>query len=103
GCETSGDAWEAWKAFFIAGFPAQKMVFLPKGAPQEAIDTYTAAFERVKARPDFAEISAKRLGKYPQMTGAAAQKALSQAISVPPSAKAFVINWLKERYGVSLN
>ena len=21
GCETKGDAWDAWKAFFIAGFP----------------------------------------------------------------------------------
>ena len=32
GEEPSGEAWEAWKAFFVAGFPAQKMVFLPKGA-----------------------------------------------------------------------
>lgn len=87
---------------FIAGFPARKMVFLPRGAPQEAIDTYTAAFERNKARPDFAEISAKRPGKYPQMTGEAAKKAREQAIGVPPSAKAFVVNWLMERYGVSL-
>ena len=34
GEQPSGDAWEAWKAFFIAGFPAQKMVFLPKGTAQ---------------------------------------------------------------------
>lgn len=102
GCETSGDAWEAWKAFFVAGFPAQKMVFLPKGAPQEAIDTYTAAFDDIIARPDFAEMSKARLGIYPQMTGEKAKKALKQATQVPPAAKAFVINWLEERYGVSL-
>ncbi len=102
GCETKGEKWEAWKAFFIAGFPAQKMVFLPKGAPAAAIATYTKAFRAVHARADFAKISAKRLGKYPQMTGDTAKKALNSATNVPAEAKAFVINWLKERYGVKL-
>lgn len=102
GCETSGEKWDAWKAFFIAGFPAQKMVFLANGATPEAIATYTAAFEAIKARPDFAEISGKRLGKYPQMTGAAAQKALASGTKVTPEAKAFVVNWLQDKYGVSL-
>ncbi len=103
GCETSGESWDAWKAFFIAGFPAQKMVFLPNGASDAAIATYTAAFEAIKARPDFAAISEKRLGKYPQMTGVPAQKALDSATKVTPEAKTFIQNWLQEKYGVSLN
>ena len=103
GCETSGEAWDAWKAFFIAGFPAQKMVFLPNGAPDAAIATYTKAFEDVMARADFAEISAARLGKYPQMTGGAAQTALASGTTVSDAAKTFVTNWLSEKYGVSLN
>lgn len=103
GCETSGEKWEAWKAFFVAGFPAQKMVFLPAGASQDTIDTYTAAFDAVKARGDFAEISAGRLGVYPQMTGGEATGALASATQVPDSAKSFVVDWLLERYGVSLN
>ena len=102
GCETKGEQWEAWKAFFIAGFPAQKMVFLPQGASKEAIATYTKAFRKIHARPDFAEISAKRLGKYPQMTGDMAIGALNSATSVPDEAKAFVLKWLKDRYGVEL-
>ena len=102
GCETSGEQWEAWKAFFVAGFPAQKMVFLPAGASNDAIVTYTKAFEAVQARADFAEISSARLGKYPQMTGDAATGALSSATQVPEAAKSFVVGWLKDRYGVSL-
>ncbi|NKB49044.1 MAG: tricarboxylate transporter [Alphaproteobacteria bacterium] len=102
GCETSGEKWEAWKAFFVAGFPAQKMVFLANGAPAEAIATYTAAFEAVKARADFADISKKRLGIYPQMTGNEAKGALESGTNVAPEAKAFVTNWLSERYGVTL-
>ncbi len=103
GCETSGTQWEAWKAFFVAGFPAQKMVFLPAGASADAIATYEAAFEAIKARPDFAEISAARLGVYPQMTGSAAAGALDSATNVPDDAKAFVVSWLADRYGVTLS
>ncbi|KMW59370.1 Tricarboxylate transport protein TctC [Candidatus Rhodobacter oscarellae] len=102
GCETSGEKWEAWKAFFIAGFPAQKMVFLPNGASADAIATYTAAFEAVKARADFAEISSGRLGVYPQMTGDEAKGALKSGTEVPQAAKEFVVGWLEERYGVTL-
>lgn len=101
-CETQGDQWEAWKAFFIAGFPAQKMVFLPAGAPESAIATYTEAFAAIQQREDFAEISGARLGVYPQLTGAAAVTALNSATKVPQEAKDFVINWLSDRYGVVL-
>lgn len=102
GCETSGVAWDAYKAFFIAGFANQKTIYLPSSAPQEVIDTYTAAFEAIKARPDFAEISAKELGKYPQQTGAAAVTATEQAISISPEAKQYVLDWLKEDYGITV-
>ncbi len=101
-CETSGEAWDAWKAFMIAGFPAQKMIFLPNGASAEAIETYTAALNAVIARDDFAEISAKRLGVYPQMTGSQAQETLKLGTEVDAAAKTFVVNWLEEDFGVSL-
>jgi hypothetical protein len=78
------------------------MVFLPLGAPEDAIVTYTKAFEAIKARPDFAEISAARLGKYPQMTANEAKTALNSATDVPAEAKAFVVGWLNDRYGVTL-
>lgn len=102
-CATEGEQWDAWKAFFIAGFPAQKMVFLPAGATDDAIATYEKAFNDIMARDDFAEISETRLGVYPQLTGAQATATLKLGTQVNPTAKAFVINWLKEAYGVSLN
>lgn len=103
GSAPSGPDYDAYVAFFTAGFPAQKMVFLPAGATDEAIATYTAAFEAVKARDDFAEISKGRLGVYPQMTGDQAKGALNDGTQVPDAAKTFVVDWLRERYGVSLN
>ena len=76
----------------------------------EVADTYDsvratypdALIDDVIARPDFPEISAKRLGVYPQMTGEQAAATLKLGTDVPPEPKAFVKNWLKERYGVSL-
>ncbi|MGI9364489.1 MAG: tricarboxylate transporter [Rhizobiaceae bacterium] len=102
GCETSGEAWDAWKAFFVAGFPSQKLAFLPNGTSQEVIDMYVAAFEKIKNRPDFAEISKSRLGKYPMFVGASAKTALGKATQVPDSAKAYVVGWLKDDFGVQL-
>ncbi len=102
GCETEGVAWDAWKAFFISGYPSQKIAFLPKGTPQDVIDTYVAAFEAVRARPDFAEISSNEVGQYPMFVGAGAEKATDEATTVSPEAKAYVIDWLKEAYGVTI-
>lgn len=102
GCETSGEAWDAWKAFFVAGFPVQKLAFLPAGTPDDIIAAYTKAFQDVVARDDFAEISSKRVGKYSVFTGGGAQTALGTATNVPAEAKAYVTNWLSEAYGVTL-
>jgi tripartite-type tricarboxylate transporter receptor subunit TctC len=102
GCEASGTEWEAWKAFFISGFAAQKMVFLPNSASQEVVEGYEAAFKKVLARDDFRRMAETTLGDYPQMTGKAADKAKKLATSVPPEAKKFVIDWLMEDYNVTL-
>ena len=103
GCETSGPQWDAWKAFFVAGFPSQKLAFLPAGTDQEIVDTFVNAFDAIIARADFAEISAARLGQYPVYTGAGAEQALANAIFVNDEAKDFVKGWLKDDFGVELN
>ena len=102
GCETSGIAWDTWKAFFISGFAAQKMVYLPGNAPQEVVDMYTQAFRDIVARPDFVELAATELGDYPQLTGDGARSASDQATQVSDEAREFVLNWLKEAYGVTI-
>jgi len=76
---------------------------LPGDTPQDVVDVYTAAFASVQARSDFAKISAKRLGKYPMYVGADAKAALDGALQISPDAKAYVIGWLKDKFGVSLN
>ena len=87
----------------MAGFPSQKLAFLPKGTDPKIVETFANAFAAIGARPDFAQISAKRLGKYPMYTGTAAEDALASAITVNDEAKDFVKGWLKAEFGVDLN
>ncbi len=103
GCETSGVAWDAYKAFFVAGFANQKTIFLPQSASQEMVDTYTAALEQVVNADGFTEAAEEVLGAYPQMTGAAAVEATKQATSISPEAKQYVLDWLEESYGITMD
>lgn len=96
----SGDAWNVWKAFFVAGFSAQKMVFLPKNTPKDVVDAYTAAFEAVTLQEGFARTSKGRLGVYPQSVGETAKDKLAQGIGVSGTAKSWIQRWLQDKYGV---
>jgi tripartite-type tricarboxylate transporter receptor subunit TctC len=97
----SGTAFEAWKAFFAAGFPVQKMVFLPEGTPEDIVAVYREAFEKAVADPELQANKEQVLGAYKQATGEAAVRQSQLATSVDPEAKAWVRNWLQEKYDVS--
>ena len=100
GKRPSGAAFKAWKTFFAAGFPGQKMVFLPKGTPADIIEAYHTAFEKVVSAPDFAAKGAKRLGKYKQAVRGAAEGLKKTATTVSDTERTWVRNWLQEKYGV---
>ena len=98
----SGAAFDAWKAFFTAGFAAQKMIFLPGGTPAEIVEAWRDAAAKTVGAADFREKSELVLGIYPQATGEAAVTRMKLAVDVAPEAKEFVKNWLTEKYNVKL-
>ncbi len=102
GCETEGVVWDAYKAFFVAGFANQKTIFLPSSASQEIVDTYTEALRTIVNADGFKEEANEVLGVYPQMVGDAAVEATRQATSISPEAKQYVLDWLKEDYNISM-
>lgn len=102
GTEPKGPAFDAWKSFFVAGFSAQKMVFLPQGTPSDIVDAYRNAINAIISDPSFPEKSKKRLGVYPQLTGDAGEQAKKIATQVPATAKKWVIDWLRKNYQVNL-
>jgi len=100
GKKPSGPAWEAYKAFFIAGFPAQKMVFLPKDTPENIVESYRAAAQAATEDESFLADREATLGKYKQIVGEPAERIFRQAVNVPDDARAWVQKWLTEKYSV---
>ena len=100
GKKPSGEAFEAWKTFFTAGFPGQKMVFLPKGTDKKVINTYSKAFTKVISANDFLEKSKDRLGVYPQAVGENAELLKAMATKVDAKSKQWIKKWLKDSYNV---
>lgn len=98
----SGHDFDAYVAFFTAGFPAQKMVFLPKDTPDDIVATYQAAFEAMKADPDYEKSAAAILGTYPQVTGTLAQALFDKGTTIAPELRKQVADMLAADYGVKL-
>jgi tripartite-type tricarboxylate transporter receptor subunit TctC len=103
GKKPSGPAYDAFKAFVVAGYAAQKPLFLPKGTSQDIVDTYVAAISKVVSAPGFKERAGDEIGEYTQHTGAAAERIFNLALAIDPTAKAWVKNWLVTKYNVKLD
>jgi tripartite-type tricarboxylate transporter receptor subunit TctC len=101
GKDPKGPAWNAWVAFFTAGFAAQKMIFLPKGTPKDIVDTYRKAISSMLKEPGFEQAMEKALGKYPQAEGKKSETLAKLATDVSPKSKEWVIGWLKRRFNVT--
>jgi tripartite-type tricarboxylate transporter receptor subunit TctC len=102
GKKPSGQAWNAWKAFMVAGFGVQKAMWLPQKTKPEIVTAYREAAAKVIADPEFQGVVKKSLGGYPQMAGEKARKAFDQVLRVSKEDKAWVLKWIKDKYGVEV-
>jgi tripartite-type tricarboxylate transporter receptor subunit TctC len=102
GQRPKGPAWNAWKAFFIAGFGVQKAMWLPGKTPDDIVQAYRDAATKILADPEFQQVVEKSLGGYKQMAGETARKAFDQVLEVPAADKKWLINWLEKKYEVKL-
>ncbi|WP_428243620.1 Bug family tripartite tricarboxylate transporter substrate binding protein [Gynuella sp.] len=97
-----GEAFHAWKSFFVAGYAAQKGLFLPKGTPDNIVQAYREAAANVIAQPGFASESEDVLGNYEQAIGNDAEMMFAEALKMDKAAKTWVINWLNSEYNAGL-
>ncbi len=102
GKEPSGDLWEAYKAFFVAGFAAQKMVFLPKGTPAPIVAAWRDAAAKIVADPEFQSTKGATMGEDNHAVGAEALALFRVGTTIAPSAKTFVVDMLTKEYNVKL-
>ncbi len=98
GAPPSGEAYEAWRAFMIAGFSLQKMIILPKDTPVEVLDAYRQAVQQIVDAPDFRERAGEEIGVYDQAVGKEAEAQLRAALDLDPAVRDWVRTWLADDY-----
>lgn len=99
----SGVAFEAYKAFFVAGFAAQKIAMLPAGTPPEMVQAYRDAFAAAVADPELIAGAGEILGEYQQATGDEVEALYRIGTTIDPEAREWVRNYLRERHNVTLD
>lgn len=102
GSAPSGPDFDAYKAFYTAGFPAQKMLVVPKETPDDIVAAYSKAFEDMKTDPEYVANAETVLGTYAQETGALADKLYQLGTTMDPALRAQVADMLATDYGVKL-
>lgn len=100
GKKPEGTAFKVWKAFFVAGFAAQKGIFLPKGTSPEVIAAWADAVEKTVQSDAFKSRAEEVLGAYPQAVKGKAVKAFKVALDMDDADREWVRNWLTTRYHV---
>ena len=86
----------------VAGFGVQKAMWLPQKTKPEIVAAYREAAGKVIADSEFQDVVKKSLGGYSQLAGDKASNAFEQVLSVSQEDKAWVIKWIKDKYGVEV-
>jgi len=102
GKEPSGEVFEAWKNFATMGVSASKGLSLPTGTSDEIHEAWTAAVERILKDPEFETKGRKIVGNYPFSFRKDAQAIYENAVSIQPKTKAWMKDWIMEKFGVKI-
>lgn len=100
GKKPSGVEWEAMKAFLISGFPAQKLLVLPKGTPDDIVETYREAIRKLKKDADYQAKRVAAIGDYEQETDKLGLALYQEGTTITPAAKAWVRDFLEKTHNV---
>lgn len=99
----SGPDYDAYKAFNVAGFAAQKMVILPEGTPPEIVEVWRQAWRDVFADPEYQATVHAALGAYEQVTDRAAEALFIAGTTIEPSVRRRILEMLSREYSVRLS
>ncbi len=100
GMKPAGQKFDVWKTFFIAGFAAQKIMFLPKDASEDTLNTYRETMVKVVKQPGFKDQARNAIGDYDQIVGKNIDSAVKMIFSLSDENKAWIQSWLTENYNV---
>jgi tripartite-type tricarboxylate transporter receptor subunit TctC len=92
----AGELWDIYKAIIGADGIIQRVIVMPPGVPQAAVDAVRAAIPRVNADKAYAEEAEKAFGFVPLWSaGPDTPKVAQAALSVPPQVRTFLTDYMK--------
>ena len=96
GTMPSGQLWDIYKAIIAADGIIQRLIVMPPGVPQPAVDALRAAIARVNVDPAYAEEAEKAFGFVPQWAaGPDTPKVAQTALTVRPEVRTFLTDYMK--------
>ena len=103
GKEPSGIEWEAFLAFLISGFPAQKQMLVPIATPEPIVEMFRSAIRKMRDDPDYKARRDDMIGEYEQVTDGEAETLYTQATTLSPEARDYVRSLLSKDYRAVFN
>jgi tripartite-type tricarboxylate transporter receptor subunit TctC len=92
----SGELWDVYGATIGLDGIIQRLIVMPPGTPQGAIDALRAAVARVNADPAYAEEAQKTFGFVPLWEGSTdTQRVAETALAIEPQVRAFLKDYMK--------
>jgi tripartite-type tricarboxylate transporter receptor subunit TctC len=96
GTAPSGKLWDVYLSSLAINAAMQRLVVLPPGSPQPAVDALRAAVLRLNDDPAFAQEAMSALGYVPNYeAGPATNRQVRAALTVSPEIRAFVLDSIK--------
>ncbi len=98
-----GTVFEVWKQFYFAGFPAQKILFLPKNTDEEILNAYRRAIMAVATHEDdWPNAKEDVLGDYVQYYNGEAASLAEGLRTMSPEVVEWYRDFVMETAGISL-
>lgn len=102
GNQQKGIEWDTWFAFMSAGFGGMKLLLTPKETPDEIVAAFHQGISAMKQDAEYQKNKFKALGEYQQVIGKPADKIFDLATNVDAAEKAFMKQWLVDKYDLNL-
>lgn len=98
-----GPVYDVWRKFFLAGFPAQKMIVIPKNTDPEVVEAFEKAMIRViEETKSWDETRQEILGSYDQHIGDAANQLLADAADLDQESLEWYKGWVRAKFNINL-
>jgi hypothetical protein len=96
GTMPSGELWEAYKSILLVNGTMYRLVALPPGAPQAAVDALRAAVVKLEKDQEYLDEANKVMGDVPEyVTGPTINDDVRRGLTLRPELKEFIEAYAK--------